>query len=1121
MAIKKLEIDISKGKFVSREPDGVDLSGNAHTRTAVAIANVISDAPIGMSLGLEGGWGTGKSNLVSMIKQSKKSDTRFIIFDAWEHEGDGLRRSFLDHIATELDAPKAIRAEIWKTGEQVTKTVSKKTTFLSIAFIVAISLSTFSTGFVSYYSDIEKDIPTWLDTPLFTFILLPILLLITLLVWPVIWHIFSKLPLFASKLSFSEKMDRTWRIVQSKESPVTEEYEERTVSNSFAEFEHLLSEVIGNKNLKTVVVIDNLDRLEGNTARAFWSSIAPFLSRTMDNKKDFKNLFLIVPFSHKHLMNIFIDDKPSGENLSNEDKEKLLTGIIDKNFDAVFSVPPLTVAKWPELLENKLIEAFDGLAHRSNLIENIQSIVKRYYSDDLTPRTIIAFVNSMVAVGKTSINSSIPLEAIAMFVAIKPKTTSDSRKPWDATIDQAAIRLTGIDRLKEHLLSLHFGMGSKEALSAAISQFTPKCIEDGNANSLEYFFGMPEFSKLLKGEIQNIHDNNTLNDAESFEQFLNFIKDLETRAEEHSEIEAKTVNNRSMLCKIFHEVSDWHKHPALFAECAIKSCVNLSDTQTKAFWKSYADKLSHFRNDDKEQTITAESWLNAYESIPEESGLTQVVTPPDSNLTFNILTALNANKIKIIPNKKANATPLLEMSADVNQPTFLRLISWAIALKKNNGKFIDDLATTQITQQIIGNINQGNVETFKQRLKIVLLKYLFSTSEDNEITALWSDGSLPSHFTNYTNDNELKALFYLMFLTGSAPFSQPTNQWQAHNGFNQLNAAIQGVTPEAEDITILKNYLLKMGVFQNIIKYSYGFTQLRPLITALLKTSVNKATKFIFNPEYLFDDPDWCIQISHSLSEEPDGGIDTLIQRIVDAKAIYTRAIDQDLNLGHLQQYIWLVGLGNQGQAIELAQKLGKDIGLLESDQWHQLLRDVNSGLLFAELMPNLRIGKKAFKCNFKAGDAVIKHIEETISSRTQAPPISSELVNAIFKNSTASDKATYEKKIVREIFQVSAELDSISSLLAQFDLTSFNYNSLVKFKGLILEILDLAITKNHKASANAVFEILSVHSKIWDGRNKYAKAINERFESCDTDTSLTPDIKQLLVEKMPLLIGK
>ncbi len=32
----------TQNKWDSNEPDGVDLSGNAHTRTAVAIANVIS-----------------------------------------------------------------------------------------------------------------------------------------------------------------------------------------------------------------------------------------------------------------------------------------------------------------------------------------------------------------------------------------------------------------------------------------------------------------------------------------------------------------------------------------------------------------------------------------------------------------------------------------------------------------------------------------------------------------------------------------------------------------------------------------------------------------------------------------------------------------------------------------------------------------------------------------------------------------------------------------------------------------------------------------------------------------------------------------------------------------------
>ncbi|MDT7526997.1 KAP family NTPase [Pseudidiomarina sp. GXY010] len=51
----------------------------------------------GLTIGLEGFWGTGKSQVICLLnsKFKEESKTLFYIFDAWAHEGNPLRLAFL------------------------------------------------------------------------------------------------------------------------------------------------------------------------------------------------------------------------------------------------------------------------------------------------------------------------------------------------------------------------------------------------------------------------------------------------------------------------------------------------------------------------------------------------------------------------------------------------------------------------------------------------------------------------------------------------------------------------------------------------------------------------------------------------------------------------------------------------------------------------------------------------------------------------------------------------------------------------------------------------------------------------------------------------------------------
>ena len=69
-----------------------------HNRVADAIINLIMNEDGGKSVALTGHWGSGKSSIVEMIKRKLQSNGYVFVFNAWAHEGDPLRRAFLEKI---------------------------------------------------------------------------------------------------------------------------------------------------------------------------------------------------------------------------------------------------------------------------------------------------------------------------------------------------------------------------------------------------------------------------------------------------------------------------------------------------------------------------------------------------------------------------------------------------------------------------------------------------------------------------------------------------------------------------------------------------------------------------------------------------------------------------------------------------------------------------------------------------------------------------------------------------------------------------------------------------------------------------------------------------------------
>ncbi len=133
----------TKKKFILQNdlPVNEDFFNGGHTKVAESILKIIRENKTSITIGLEGDWGSGKSTVLKIVEarinsnEECKNNIKIVLFDAWAHEGDPLRRVFLEKIIDSLSGywlPSKKWNYIKKTlTGKYTKTITKNTPFIT------------------------------------------------------------------------------------------------------------------------------------------------------------------------------------------------------------------------------------------------------------------------------------------------------------------------------------------------------------------------------------------------------------------------------------------------------------------------------------------------------------------------------------------------------------------------------------------------------------------------------------------------------------------------------------------------------------------------------------------------------------------------------------------------------------------------------------------------------------------------------------------------------------------------------------------------------------------------------------------------------------------------------
>ncbi len=498
-------------QFLSNQPSGKDeFKGQSQKKIASKIASLIKNNALENKriIGLEGDWGSGKSNVVRMIQDQLASDNyHTFIYDAWGFQEDLTRRSFLEQIIQELINKKVLEnQEEWRRerNKLLAKTSTSHTQkFPKIKFFwIIFSLAIISYGFLSsfYKLALEKRnvIPSW-DAGIYK----PIIVVYSI---PCLFFIWG---LYLLKKAYSEEKkknphekfeDRISRIIywlQGKDiesEEVENILEEEPSVIRFREYLKKIEDSAHGSNYKIIIVFDNLDRLEKDKIKSLWSSIHSFFAES-----DFKS-WVIIPYNKSELLLHL-----------NQDKNDITSGqgFIDKSISINFRITPPVITEWESFLNTKINEAFG-----SNIIPETElEYIKRLFDiftggETIKPRKIINYMNNLVSL-YVQWEDTIRFRYLALYSFVQdginndPYSTIPSRSYFK---DGQQILFDDLEELDQSIAALTFGVEKDLANDVLLSRQLSHGFETGDLsifNNLKNHSAFnSHFLKIFKSNIR-------------------------------------------------------------------------------------------------------------------------------------------------------------------------------------------------------------------------------------------------------------------------------------------------------------------------------------------------------------------------------------------------------------------------------------------------------------------------------------------------------------------------------------------------------------------------------------------------------------------------------------------
>ena len=491
-----------RGKLLSKIPCNNDLfEGGAHRKLAKEISDEIRNDDNCTIIGIDGGWGSGKSNLVGMIEKELSMGTNggkyhFFTYDAWGHQTDLQRRTILEELTSDLVKGQTpiLDENCWKDSLENLLAKKKQTSTKTIPAIgigAIVSLFTILlTPFVTHLASLVS--VEWLRQ--------------AILVIPYITAYGFFGYRHYGKMKDKYMQNFTWEKCLSEffliyKDDIKEETKFETISEkepSSRQFKEWIHEIDNslkqNNGTVLVLVIDNMDRLPKQKVQELWAAIHSCFS-----EEKYTNIRIIVPFDRLHIRNAF-----QSENLirqcdgKNDAVSVYGDDFVNKTFYIVYTVPPPILSGWMHYFKDRWKEAFGGSSNVDYSVLQIYDMLTKEQS----PRKIIAFINQFVTI-RNLCDERIEDKYIALYIFGRSKIIEN---PLEEILNPSYLQglnflYSDDENMASNISSLYYQLSLDKAMDVVFTREVTAELDDNNVKVLEQLRGNANYWEILNHSI--------------------------------------------------------------------------------------------------------------------------------------------------------------------------------------------------------------------------------------------------------------------------------------------------------------------------------------------------------------------------------------------------------------------------------------------------------------------------------------------------------------------------------------------------------------------------------------------------------------------------------------------
>lgn len=490
-----------------------------HQKVADSIFELMQSSNKAITIGLEGGWGSGKSTVVKLLSDKlgeSPDNTLIFLFDAWAHEGDPLRRIFLESLILEIQPYghnanlEALKKKI--SGREKTVEVKSKRTTSALGGILSVAAFFVPLG-ASLLASVDFTTLTApkLGAP-FHFQFWLGLLAVTLPLWALIGWRFC-----GSSQNSEQKQQGLMRLLLGSKkwdifaTEATEDYTqditedgERTSVEFEDFFKQIMDLTIGPDKTfdRALIVIDNLDRVNAEQALSIWSVLQTFFQNRNERGKLSSDewqtkLWFLVPYDRDGLQKVWSTNHPartttqetSGTFANNALAESengvisLALSSLEKCFQVIAEVPEPIMSAWADFLEKNADAALVGWPQdeRKKIIDTF-TVYESKMDRSPSPRQIRSFINRVGLLGLRWRNI-MSAEAIALYACFR-RTMSSRALRQNLILNTVSSPPVMTESVKREIAGMLFGVEARKGMQLLLRPEINTALGKGDAKML-------------------------------------------------------------------------------------------------------------------------------------------------------------------------------------------------------------------------------------------------------------------------------------------------------------------------------------------------------------------------------------------------------------------------------------------------------------------------------------------------------------------------------------------------------------------------------------------------------------------------------------------------------------